>query len=92
MIRVIAYEPVTAQRSLIKWDSQDCRRGNRKSCYRAICSNGFIRTDGSHCSCSLALYTLSCSEYNCLVNSQSKFHSGKIEGVSLGKAVGISTG
>jgi hypothetical protein len=28
----------------------------------------------------------------CGVNSQSKFHSGKSEGVSLGKAVGLSTG
>jgi hypothetical protein len=27
-----------------------------------------------------------------IVNSQSKFHSGKREGVSLGKAVGLSTG
>ena len=38
--------------SSVKWDSQDCRRGNRKSCCRAFCSNGFIRTGGSHYSCS----------------------------------------
>ena len=41
-----------AQRPLIKWDSQDCRRGNWKSCCRVFCSNGFIRTGGSRYSCS----------------------------------------
>ena len=70
---------VTAQRPLIKWDSQDCRQGNWKSCCCVICSNGFIRTGGSHYSCSLfpvpcslAMYTLSCNRQRVTVHPSSR--------------------